>query len=256
MNKPGRALFVGATDTEVGKTLISALLVDYWQRQGLETGYLKWAATGSDGGPPADWREVTAMLGLADATDHGAPQETVPRDRLPADQAPDSWQQNPELAVPYHFRLAASPHLAAEAEGAVVDPQRLKDAYRQALARHERLVVEGVGGLLVPLNRRLLLLDLVAELQIPVLLVARSGLGTINHTLLSLEALRRRGLEPVGVICSDEAAGLPEIIVNDNLRTIAEMGRVPVLGRLPRCRDRREARHRFAAIGEQLAAVW
>lgn len=233
-------IFVAATDTGVGKTLVSGLLLDFLHRRGLPAGYQKWVATGCDERIPADLALVAELAGLRlpPTTTNLAP---ASRDCLDL-----------ELAVPYRFRLPASPHLAAATEGRQVEPERLKKSLHQALQSTPRLVVEGVGGLLVPLNREVLLIDLLAELRLPVLLVARSGLGTINHTLLSLEALRRRQLPVTGVIFCDEAPDLPEWLVADNLQTIAAQGRVPVLGRLPRRPDLRQLRDDFQAIGQEL----
>ena len=107
----------------------------------------------------------------------------------------------------------------------------------------------------MPLTRQLLLLDLVAELKLPTLLVARSGLGTINHTLLSLEALRRREIPLLGVVCSDEEPEPPELIASDNLATIAALGRTRVFGRLPRCRQSAAAHAAFAPIGAGISAA-
>jgi dethiobiotin synthetase len=121
------------------------------------------------------------------------------------------------------------------------------------LARHDLLIVEGVGGLLVPLNRELLLAELLAELQIPTLVVAKSGLGTINHTLLTLEALRHRDIPVLGVVFSDGALDEDELLVADNMRTIAEMGGVQVFGRLRRCPDPGQARAGFVPVGLAIA---
>ena len=242
-----RAIFIGATDTGVGKTLVSALLVDFLRRRGIDAGYQKWAATGCEEEVPDDLATVRA---LADdrprptAGAAGAENWCKPR-ALPG--------SNLELTVPYRLRLPASPHLAAEQEGREIDAARLVSSFEQALAAHEVLVVEGVGGMLVPLNRRLLLIDLVAELALPTLLVARSGLGTINHSLLSLEALRRREIPVVGLVMSDEEAEPPELIVEDNRRTIAELGQTTIFGRLPRCPDHASARTAFAPIGHEIA---
>ncbi|HET97723.1 MAG TPA: dethiobiotin synthase [Desulfurivibrio alkaliphilus] len=238
----GGAIFVAATDTGVGKTMISALVVDFLRRRGVAAAYQKWVATGCSGPVPADLAAVAACSGQPPAL-AGAGGSVA--------DGPFAARAL-QLAVPYRFRLPASPHLAAEQEGGRVEPERLRTLFRQARAGCELLVVEGVGGLLVPLNRQKLLVDLVAELALPVLLVARSGLGTINHTLLSLEALRSRKLPLVGVVFSDEAEELPAVIVEDNLRTIAELGWVPVLGRLPRCRGLAAARRAFIPIGEKL----
>ncbi len=274
-HRASRAIFVAATDTGVGKTMVSALLLDFLRRKGVKAGYQKWVATGCEGPLPED---LAAVLACAEGHLPGGeqPGSQARGDLLTCDGRRDSPGEGDccaagvgprpsdtisaapsalDLSVPYRFRLPASPHLAAEAEGGQVDPRRLQTLFRQALAGYEVLLVEGVGGLLVPLNRRTLLVDLVAELSLPVLLVARSGLGTINHTLLSLETLRRRAIPVVGVVCSDEDEELPERIVTDNLRTIAELGQVAVLGRLPRCRDLAAAREAFIPIGEALFSL-
>jgi len=225
-------IFVTATDTGVGKTLLCGLLLAFLRRAGINAAYQKWVATGCPAtGLPDDLRAVRQWAGLDDQT------------LFPAELA---------RQVPYRFRLPASPHLAAEQEKQRIEPEMLLSAWQQAAAEAELLLLEGVGGLLVPLTRELLLADLVAQLHLPTLLVARSGLGAINHTLLSLEALRRRGIPLLGVICSDEAPELPELIVADNLRVISELGRTPVLGRLPW-----EGGHAaFTPIGEALLTAW
>ncbi|MCX5874893.1 MAG: dethiobiotin synthase [Deltaproteobacteria bacterium] len=225
------AIFVAGTDTNVGKTHVCGLLLDFLRKNGSDAGYQKWAATGPEF-PPADLAECLRMAGL--------PLE-------------------PELVsrqVVYHFALPASPHLAAEQQGAVVDPALIRARYQEMLARHELLIVEGVGGLMVPLNRELLLVDLLGELKIPTLIVARSGLGTINHTLLTLEALRHRGIPVLGVVFSDAVDEEDELLVADNMHTIAEMGRVQVFGRLRRCVDPAQARLDFIPVGLAIAEAF
>lgn len=121
----------------------------------------------------------------------------------------------------YLLQLPASPHLSAEAEGVEIDPDRLELPKVQG-----PLVVEGAGGLLVPLNRETLYLDLFARWGAPVILCARTQLGTINHTLLSLKALRDAGCDVVGVAFIGDAE--PDVE-----ETIRQFGKVPHLGRLP-----------------------
>jgi dethiobiotin synthetase len=222
------AIFVAGTGTNVGKTHVCGLLLDFLRKNGSNAGYQKWVATGPES-PPAD---LAACLRMAD---------------LPLE---------PELAgsqVVYHFPLPASPHFAAEQAGAALDPALIRQRYQEMLARHDLLIVEGVGGLLVPLNRELLLAELLAELQIPTLVVAKSGLGTINHTLLTLEALRHRDIPVLGVVFSDGALDEDELLVADNMRTIAEMGGVQVFGRLRRCPDPGQARAGFVPVGLAIA---
>ncbi len=221
------AIFVAGTDTNAGKTHVCGLLLDFLLKEGVKAGYQKWAATGPES-PPAD---LKACLGMA-----GIPLE-------------------PELVhsqVVYHFALPASPHLAGEQEGKSVDPERIRQKYQEMSARYELLVVEGVGGIMVPLNRELLLVDLLRELKIATLVVAKSGLGTINHTLLTLEGLRRRGIPVLGVVFSDGASGEDDLLAEDNMRTIAEIGQVRVFGRLRRLPDPVEARAAFVPVGRAI----
>ena len=126
---------------------------------------------------------------------------------LPADRV---WPES------YRLRAPLSPHEAARREGVHIDMDQFK------LPEQERLVVEGAGGVMVPLNDKHLMVDLIVDLALPVLVVARSELGTINHTLLTLDQLRRRGCELLGVVVngpSNEA----------NCRAIADYGKVSVL---------------------------
>lgn len=192
---------VTGTDTGVGKTLVSAGLV-----QALAATY---------------WKPVQA--GLEDETDT----ETV--QRLSGGQI---------LPEAYRLALAASPHLAAEQQGVCISPDTLTLPVCDNV-----LVIEGAGGVLVPLNRQTLFVDVIQRWGAPVVLVARTGLGTINHTLLSLAALRTRGCHVAGVIFSgDEAA--------DSQNIIATLGDVRVLGRLPYLSavDPASLRAAFAAI--------
>jgi dethiobiotin synthetase len=203
-----RQLFITATDTGVGKTLVSGLLLGFLLRKGIRAGYQKWLATGGED-IVADLERVRELAGL------------------------DGKSADPlDLLVPYRLPFPASPHLAAALAGREIDPGVIFSAYEKLRSAYEILLVEGVGGVLVPLGPGLLLADLAAKLRIPTLLVARTGLGTLNHTLLSLEALRRRDIPVLGVLCTD-SPGEDETIAADNLKIIAEFGRIEVFGRLP-----------------------
>ncbi|MGE5721648.1 MAG: dethiobiotin synthase [Sphingomonadales bacterium] len=182
------AIVVTGADTDVGKTVFAAALV---------------AALGA-----AYWKPIQA--GLASPTDS----ESVAR--LSAAAPPRI------LREAYRLVLPASPHFAAEQESIVIDPERLR-----LPAVEGTLVVEGAGGALVPITRTLLFADLMAEWQAPVVIVARTALGTINHSLLTIEALRARNVPLLGIAFVGDANA-------DSERTICEIGRVKRLGRLPR----------------------
>ncbi len=180
-------LVVCGTDTDVGKTVVSALVV-----QGLGAHYWKPVQSGSDDGTDRVWLQT--LLGL-------------PNERI----CPEA----------YCLKAPASPHWAAEQEGRTIDPAQL-----QLPKVRGPLVVETAGGLLVPLRRDWLQIDQLARWQLPVLLVARSGLGTLNHTLLSVEALRQRQIPLLGILLN----GPPH---PDNPSTLADLSGVPVLAQLP-----------------------
>jgi dethiobiotin synthetase len=207
-NRPMNTLFVAGTDTGVGKTFFCALFLKFLHASGIAAGYQKWISTG-DAEHPEDLDFCIKTAGPAVAADI-------------------------ELQVPFRFTYPASPHLAAELEGQQVDDAVISSAFQTMATQYELLIVEGVGGLLVPLRRDLLLVDLLARLRPPVLLVARSGLGTLNHTLLSLEALRSRNIPIVGVVFSDGQEPADETLIADNMKTIAEIGNITVFGRLQR----------------------
>jgi dethiobiotin synthetase len=181
------AIVVTGTDTDVGKTVFCAGLTRF-----LDGTY---------------WKPVQA--GLADETDAQIVRRLA---ELPAERVlPEAWA----------LRTPASPHLAAEIDGVEIDPDAL------ALPASDRpLIVEGAGGLMVPLTRGTLLIEVIARWGAPVVLCARTRLGTINHTLLSIEALRRRAIPLLGVAFVGDAHA-------ENERIIGSLGKVTVLGRLP-----------------------
>jgi dethiobiotin synthetase len=180
-------LVICGTDTDVGKTIVSALFV-----QGLKASYWKPVQSGTEGG--GDRQRVIDLLGL-------------PKER---------WQQEA-----YAFQAPVSPHWAAEREGRCIDPEQLKLPDIDG-----PLVVETAGGLMVPLTRHWLQIQQLERWKLPVVLVARSELGTLNHTLLSLEALRGRNIAIIGLVIN----GPPH---TDNSRTLNELGAVPLLCELP-----------------------
>ena len=140
--------------------------------------------------------------------------------------AAGSVQTDDEIA-PYRYGPAVSPHLAAELAGEAIDPGRLRAAARAAAEDADLLVCEGVGGLLVPLTPGYLVRDFARDLALPLVVVAPPGLGTINHTLLTLEAARAVGLEPAAVVLTPWPSE-PERLHFSNLESIAALGRVEV----------------------------
>jgi dethiobiotin synthetase len=133
----------------------------------------------------------------------------------------------PAAVAPLTFGPAVSPHLAAELAGATIDPAALVARAQEAAAGADVLVVEGVGGILVPLTPDYLVRDLAIELQLPLVVAARPGLGTINHTLLTLEAARAKGLTVAGVVLTPWPAE-PSAMERSNRDTIGRLGATEV----------------------------
>jgi dethiobiotin synthetase len=162
-----------------------------------------------------------AVTGLDD------PVEAWPRDHELLAAAAGGWQA-PEEVAPYRFGPPLSPHYAAQLAGTVIEPARLAEA-----ARTDRLLVaEGVGGLMVPITPGYLVRDLAVDLALPVVIAARTGLGTINHTLLTIDAARAAGLRVAGVVMTPWPVS-PEPIEVSNRETVERLGGVPVSGLAP-----------------------
>lgn len=182
------SLFVTGTDTNVGKTLLSALLV-----AALDALYWKPIQTGANEG--TDRHTVMKLAGIPEA-------QTIPES--------------------YCFDPPVSPHLAAEAAGVRIDLSRIQPPQNAA----GPIVAEGAGGILVPINDSEWMLDLARHLGFPVLIAARAGLGTINHTLLTVRALRCAKMPVKGVVMIGHRN-------QDNERSIERFGAIPVIGRIP-----------------------
>lgn len=178
-----RGWFVTGTDTGVGKTVVSCTIARELRARGIDVGVMKPAETGVEAAGPLDAIALREAAGVDDPL---------------------------ELICPQTFALPAAPTIAAEAEGREVDAHAIRNAWRELAARHERMIVEGAGGLLVPIWKNATMADLAEELGLPLLIVARASLGTINHTLLSVEAAERRGLDVAGVVISHATGRLSD----------------------------------------------
>jgi dethiobiotin synthetase len=204
-----RGLFVTGTDTSVGKTIVSASLLASMAAAGERVRAYKPAVTGLDDAKEAAargaWPADHELLGLAAGMD-------------------------PELVSPLRFGPAVSPHLAAQLSGQRITSEQLLAGARAAAgeaAEDNTLVVEGVGGLLVPLSEDYAVLDLALALALALVIVARPGLGTINHTLLTIRAARSAGLKVCAVVLTPWPAE-PTTLELSNRESIQRSGQVPV----------------------------
>lgn len=207
-----RGYFVTGTDTGIGKTTVAAWLLCALRRNGVQAVPMKPVQTGCsvDGTTafPSDPAFCLRVAGMQADAETGA------------------------HICPYRYPLPASPHLAAEQVGARIELDRIVASAQWLMRSYDALVVEGAGGVWVPLNECETLLDLMAQLALPVLIAARPGLGTINHTLLTIQAVRQAGLTVAGVVFVHTQPGEPTPIEVENRKAIAHYGKVRILGRL------------------------
>ncbi|HEX5526659.1 MAG TPA: dethiobiotin synthase [Solirubrobacterales bacterium] len=197
---PAKGIFVTGTGTEVGKTVVAATIAHTLASEGQKVHVFKPAVTGLDEGVETDH----ALLRRASGSD----------------------QSDDEIA-PYRYGPPASPHLAAAMAGEQIDPERLRQTAHTAAENADILVCEGVGGLLVPLTPTYLIRDLATDLGYPLVIVATPHLGTINHTLLTVEAARTANLHVAAIVITPWPAH-PTQIERSNRETIAARADLPV----------------------------
>lgn len=201
-------LFVTGTDTDVGKTAVAAGLLQVLADRGVEVRPFKPVETGWP--EDVDWPRDAACLAHAAGCDNLAREQVCP--------------------VAYEEPLA--PSVAAARADRPVDLARLDDAAAEAIADADLTLVEGAGGLLVPVTEDITMLELAARWQLPVLVVARAGLGTLNHTALTVQTARQRGLEVLGIVINRYPDD-PNVATRTNPDELERLTGAPVLGCLP-----------------------
>ena len=208
-----KSVFITATDTGVGKTVLAAALLVAARARGIDAVPMKPVQTGCV-------RRGQRLV---------APDLEFCLKAAGLDPSP----QERQWMCPYRFILASSPHLAAARDRVHIEKGVILEKFRRILKKHDAVIVEGAGGVLVPLNERDTMLDLMRAMRLPVLLAARPGLGTINHTLLTLRVLRAAGLTVAGIVLVQTHLGRHALIEQDNAHTIRRLGRVPFVATLP-----------------------
>lgn len=213
-------VFVTGTGTEVGKTVVAAAMARTLAEQGKRVAVFKPAVTGLDelaaGEPKGGMAGDLLAHRLSNAADHELLRWAA------------GSEQSDEEVAPYRYGPPMSPHLAAELTGEEIDPERLRSTSRAAAKGANALVCEGVGGLLVPLASGYLVRDFAADLGLPLVVAASPGLGTINHTLLTIEAARSASLHVKAVVLTPWPE-TPSAIEKSNRDTISELANVDVM---------------------------
>lgn len=205
-----RSLFVTGTDTGVGKTFVACAILRALARRGLAPGAMKPAESGVSGGAATDAARLAEAAGCGDAAD---------------------------LVGPLRYAAPLAPLAAARAEGRAVEMDRAREAFAELSRRHPFVLVEGAGGLLSPLAEGTTFADLAAEFGLPVLVVARRGLGTLNHTALTLEACAARALAVEGVVLNRVPDQRPDPSEATNADLLREVFRARVLAEIGPMKD-------------------
>ncbi len=211
--KSGR-IFITGTDTGVGKTVLSLLVMRHLYRVGENPFYIKLIQTGCR--DPYD-------------TDSDA--------RIIYEKLPELKGKDPAASVPYCFKNPKAPWFAARDEGRKIDLKVIVDAVERRASGHSVLVLEGAGGLFVPVDQSTLMIDLISMLGARPILAARAGLGTINHTLLCVESLKIRGIDPIGIVLIDAEAQTPAEMIRENIEAVERFSGIEVAGVIGKIED-------------------
>ena len=198
-------IFVTATDTEVGKTVIAASMAAVFRERGRDVGVMKPVASGCrcvNGNLVSD--DSMCLVSASGSTD------------------PMS------MISPFSYEPPVAPTVAAKQAGRSIDLEIIADTYSERSERHEVMVVEGIGGLMVPLDDTKSVLDMVKSMGLPVLIVARPALGTINHTLLTVFAAESTGIEVAAVVLNRFPANTDDMVLLNNPKEIADRVSTPV----------------------------
>jgi dethiobiotin synthetase len=205
---PCPALFVTGTDTGVGKTIVAAALARFLTVEGLRVGVMKPVETGVEE-PAYPGGDAQLLAWAAGATD------------------PD------ELIAPCRLKAPVAPTQAAEIEGTQVDPGLLENALSTLARDKDFIIIEGAGGLMVPVRGGFLMADLVKQFNVPLLIVARTGLGTLNHTLLTVYAAQTMGIKVAGILLNGMEDS-PDLASREAPHLLAMLASADLLGVLPK----------------------
>lgn len=224
------AVFIVGTDTGVGKTMVTGLLARYLSESGLSVVTQKWVETGCSKKISEDIKTHLALMKKNLSYIKG-------------------YRSN---VSPYVFRAACSPHLASSMEQRQISSGKIKNSFKILSKRFDFVLVETAGGALVPYRSRSLLIDLAKELHIPVLIVAGNKLGAINHTLLTVEAFKKRKMKIIGIIFNNPEKEKTAIL-RDNPRVVQSISAERVFGVLPRRKNHNVLYRKFLPIAKKIA---
>ena len=205
-----KGIFITGTDTGVGKTFVACGLIKAMKEKGLNVCPMKPVESGCRASRgrlvPADTNKLIKASGVNEPID---------------------------LINPYRLKHPLAPSVAADIEGVKIERRKILSAHSRLSKKYDITIVEGAGGIMAPIYKKYLFLDLAKDLGLPVVIVSRPGLGTINHTLLTIEALKNKGLDISGVIINYSEISRKGLSEKTNPEVIEKLGGMTVLGSVP-----------------------
>ena len=220
-----KGIFITGTDTGVGKTYVAERIAAALVKRGVQVGVMKPVETGcrlrASRLFPRDAQRLKAAANVDDSLD---------------------------FVNPYRFRRPLAPSVAACLERKKIDPKKIITAFRTLARSHEFMIVEGAGGIMVPLTHDYTYRDLASSMRLPVVIVARPGLGTINHTLLTISALEHKAIAIAGIVINYAEKQLLSLAARTSPAVIAEISKIPILGIV------RHGEEDFTWIADQIAS--
>jgi dethiobiotin synthetase len=221
-----KGFFVTATDTGVGKTVITAALIKIAGMLGFRAGGMKPIETGC----------------LSSNSEVQIPKfEVQNKNLIPADglflKEIAGMDDSMDLITPIRFEKPLAPLPASEIEGAEVDLEKIRKAYSILTGKYDVVIVEGIGGLFVPIRRDYFIIDLAREFGLPLIVVARPGLGTINHTLLTVNYALKEGVHVAGIIMNYTHTPERDLAEKTNQEVIKQISSAPIIGTFPYLKD-------------------
>ena len=206
--------FITGTDTGVGKTVVTACLSLLFKNQGIDVGVMKPIETGVNpkcsSTANSDAKFLMEISGTTDAE---------------------------EEVCPYQLKIPASPYQASQIVGTPIQPATILEQFKILQSRHNMMLMEGVGGLLVPITASYNVADLAREIGLPLIIVSRIRVGTLNHTLLTINAARQYGLKIKGIILNKQESGDLDEVEKQQAALIEELSDTPILGTCPFIED-------------------
>jgi dethiobiotin synthetase len=203
-------IFIAGTDTNIGKTIVTGLISSILKDQGYNICTQKWITTGYK----KNSNDIKTHLSIMKS----------------------KKIENENLTMPYCFKFPASPHLSAKLGNRKISINKIKNALKKLSSKYDFVIIEGTGGLFTPITNKKVFIDLIHELNIPVILVIGNKLGAINHSLLSIEAIKNRKIKLLGLIFNNIATENKKIL-NSNIETIKKISKAKVLGILPKTKN-------------------